>query len=93
LQGPSHIPTATTPAFPQASEFNSERKLDLPLVIRQLSCDLACTRAYGFRERGYVTWGTIEYGGAQVIAAEVGMVQDVEKFRAELQHPGFSQKS
>ncbi len=43
------------PAEPQSSEFDPESKLDLPLVIRQLLCDPACTRARGFRERAQVT--------------------------------------
>ena len=89
--GSSRAPTAKTPAIPQTSEFNSQRKLDLPLVIRQLFCDLARTRSHGFRERACVTSVTAEYARAQVIAAEVCMVQDVEEFRAELQHAGFSQ--
>ena len=36
LQEPSHIPPAKTPAIPHASKFNSQRKLDLPLVILYL---------------------------------------------------------
>ena len=62
------------------------------MVIRQLSRDLACTWSNGFREWGYVTCVTIEHCGAQVIAAEIWMIQDVKEFRAELQHPSFSQK-
>src|SRR5258707_9864203 len=91
--GPPRVPGEKAPSIPRDLKFNSQRKLDLPLVICQLSCDLACTRAYRFRERCNVTWNTIEYRGAQVIAAEVGMVQDIEEFCAEFHHAGFSQKS
>ena len=90
-KGSSRLPAATTPAIPQL-EFNSQGKLDLPLVIRQLSGDLACTRSNRLREWANVTSVAVEHCSAQVIAAEVSMIEDVEEFSAELQQAGFSQK-
>ncbi len=90
MQGPSRIPVAKTPANPQASEFKSQGKLDLTLVILQHMCDLACTPVRPFRERGVVTWSSVEYTGVQTLATEVWMVQDVEELRSEFQHATFS---
>ena len=80
------------PAIPQASEFKSQRKLDLPLVILQLMCDRACAPVRRFRERGVVSWISGEYTGVQTSAAEVWMVQDVEELRSEFQHATLSQE-
>ena len=76
----------------QSSEFDPQCKLDLPLAIQQLSRHLARARLQGFRERAQMRSLTREYAGAQVIAAEVWMVQDVKEFCAKLQNAGFSQK-
>ena len=35
----------------------------------------------------------MEYRGRQMVAAEVCMVEDVEKLSPELQHPAFSQEA
>src|SRR6266853_1367092 len=80
------------PAISQASEFKSQRKLNLPLVIRQLMCDLACTPVHRFRERGVVSISSVEYAGVQTLTAEVWMVQDVEELRSEFQHATLSQE-
>src|SRR5260370_591410 len=73
-------------------EFQPQRKLDLPLVIRQLMGDPACTRVQRFRERGHVLSLTGEYLSVQTAAAEVCMVEDVEEFSSEFQHATFSQE-
>src|SRR5258706_16265766 len=73
-------------------EFNSQRKLDLALVVRELSCHLACAGLYRFREWAQIRSITREYSCAQMIAAEVWMVHDVEELCAKLQQAGFSQK-
>src|SRR5260370_27336132 len=72
-------------------EFQPQRKLDLPLVIRQLSANLAPVRR--FRERGMVNLITVEYCGVQAIAAEVCMVEDVEEFRPEFHHATLSHET
>src|SRR6266568_8225872 len=89
MQGPSRVPAAKTPAIPQASKFKSQRKLDLPLVIRQLSVDRAPARR--FRERGVVSCITVEYVSVQTTSAEVWMVREVEEFCPELQQARFPQ--
>ena len=73
-------------------EFQPQRKLDLPLVIRQLILDQARSCFRRFCERGQGIPVSIEYIGPQLIAAEVCMVEDVEEFRPEFQHAAFSQE-
>jgi hypothetical protein len=86
------------PANPQASEFNSQRKLDLPWFSLRHG-DLPGSPVRRLRKRTEAdcaarlcpSYTTREYPGRR--RAEVWMVQDVEEFGAELQHAAFSKKS
>src|ERR1700730_17867909 len=84
------------PSIPQASKFNSQRKLDLPLAILYLCIGPPIMRL--FRERAYVTYSLVILSAGEnldvemVAAAKVRMVYDVEEFGAELQHAGLSQE-
>ena len=53
LQGSSRVLAAKTPAIPQDSEFDSQRKLDLPLVILHF-CVWPAPIDRRFRERADV---------------------------------------
>src|SRR5229473_2018143 len=89
---------ATTPAIPQALEFDSQRKLDLPRGSLS-RCDLPGPPVRPLRKRTETACTTLqstgyiapEYPGGW--RAEIWMVDDVEEFGAELQHASFSQKS
>ena len=74
-------------------EFQPQRKLDLPLVIRQLVLDQARCCFRRFREWAQSPRPSVENIGPQLVATEVCMVEDVEKFSPELQHPAFSQEA
>ena len=96
LRGASRVLTQS-PANTLDLKFNSQRKLDFPLAILDFlvgppigrrfreRADLRCARLGGA--------STIENLGAEMLAAKVWMVDDVEEFGAELQHAGLSEKS
>lgn len=85
LKDPTNAPVGTI------LEFEPQRELDLPLVILQHAGDFTGAPVRFFRER-CVTWTSVEYAGMEALAAEIGMVEDVEKLRPELQIPTFSQE-
>ena len=95
LAGALALPAAKTHANPQRSEFNFERKLDLPLAILDFLVDPPI--AWLFRERADVSYrtvslSTVENLGAEMLTTKIWMVHDVEEFGAELQHATLSQE-
>ena len=94
--GSSRDLIAKTPAIPQALEFNSQRKLDLPLAI--LDFLVGPPIAWLFRERADIAYrtvslSTVENLRVEMLTAKVWMVHDVEEFGAELQIATLSQES
>lgn len=86
------------PANPRASEFDSQRKLDLSwFALRRGDLSRAAVRRLRKRaEAGCTTrlspnYTTRENPGGR--RAEEWMIHDVEEFGAELQHTFFTQES